>query len=155
MDRVIGSFIAAIGAALIAFAGLAVNGGAQAQTVQQHQRAEAVFPLWHQGNYSTFALTDSGREVRLSPDYRRCIADAAGVKAAKRACAAQEMEALDSVMKAAFKTAVERRSNPAARADLRADQQSWEQQRRAACTEAAGPCAVHETVRRTVWLEFA
>jgi uncharacterized protein YecT (DUF1311 family) len=65
------------------------------------------------------------------------------------------MEALDSVMKAAFKTAVERRSRPAARAELRADQQSWEQQRRAACTEAAGPCAVHETVRRTVWLEFA
>lgn len=154
MDRVIGSFIAAIGAALIAFAGLAVNGGAQAQTVQQ-QRAEAVFPLWHHGDYSSFALTDAGREVRLSPDYRRCIADAAGVKAAKRACAAQEMEALDSVMKAAFKTAVLRRSNPAARVQLRADQQSWEQQRRAECAEAAGPCAVHETVRRTVWLEFA
>lgn len=120
------------------------------------------------GSYAQFTLTPADAEARLSPDYQRCMERAQGT-GEMRLCSTREQQRLAPLMEAAFRNAVGRISNPAARERLRSDQTRWQQQgRQAHCQrelresgEEGGSmgllvldsCALNELVRRTMWLE--
>lgn len=153
----------AMGGAGALLVGIWAHGGAPGEARATTQPA----PVLHQGSYSGFRLNDGDRETRLSPDYQQCMDVAQGTGEMRR-CASDEHGRLTVLMDSAFRDAVGRMSSPAARDRLRADQSRWQQGRRAHCQrelresgEEGGSmglivldsCALHELVRRTMWLE--
>lgn len=155
--------------------GLVVAAGAGALLVgiwsqgglQGEAHAVQPTPMVSQGNYAQFAMPAADAEARLSPDYQGCMERAQGT-GEMRQCSTREQHRLGALMDSAFRNAVGRISNPAARERLRADQARWQQGRQAHCQrelresgEEGGSmgllvldaCALNELVRRTVWLE--
>jgi uncharacterized protein YecT (DUF1311 family) len=125
-------------------------------------------PVMQQGSYAQFQLPAADVESRLSPDYQSCMERAQGT-GEMRQCSTREQQRLNSLMEAAFRNAVGRNSNPAARERLRADQARWQQGRAAHCRRelresgdeggsmgllVLDSCALNELVRRTIWLEL-
>ncbi len=156
--------LAVIGIAAWAQIGGAVE--ARAGTRAARSEAAAAFFADHV-DYGSFALSAASRDVRLSAEYKQCIDRAAGT-GEMRACSAAEYRQLEALMQAAFRNAVLRRSGAAARDTLRADQRAWDRSRAEQCRRqveqdgdaggsmallALDSCALHEVVRRTVWLE--
>lgn len=60
-----------------------------------------------------------------SPAFRQCVRDSGGVTAAMRTCMADEYRRLDKVLNAAYRGALRRLQNDAARVRLRDAQRAW------------------------------
>ena len=157
-----GAVVAAGAVALLA--GVWSQGGIPGQA---HAMVQQPGPVLHRGSYAEFSLSSADAESRLSPDYQSCMERAQGT-GAMRLCSTAEQQRLAPLMEGAFRNAVGRISNPAARERLRADQTRWQQGRQAHCQrelresgEEGGSmgllvldsCAINELVRRTIWLE--
>jgi uncharacterized protein YecT (DUF1311 family) len=116
--------------------------------------------------YERFRLADGAIDRMIGAEYQGCMDGSGGVTAAMRDCAAAEHERLDVRLNAAYRAALARLPNPAARTRLRTLERRWLATRWAGCRRQAAAegggsmgllildsCALEEMVRRIVWLE--
>lgn len=115
--------------------------------------------------YERFRIPDTEAERITSDDYRRCMDASGGVTANMRDCSYAESQRLDVRLNAAYRAAMTRLPNAAARARLRALQRRWLATRYRGCDRdmrreggtlglvIADGCALDEGMRRIAWLE--
>jgi uncharacterized protein YecT (DUF1311 family) len=114
--------------------------------------------------YERFAVADA--DATPSREYARCMDRSGGVTVAMRDCAGSEHERLDRRLNAAYRAAMARLPDGAARTRLRNLERRWlavrwSRCRRDADAEGGGTlallildsCTLDEMVRRVVWLE--
>jgi uncharacterized protein YecT (DUF1311 family) len=116
-------------------------------------------------SYERFRLTDAVDEGMTSPEYDRCLEASEGITINMRDCASAEQDRLDIRLNAAYRTAMARLPNQAARNRLRDLERRWLATRWNECHREADEetgtmgllmldgCELSEMERRIVWLE--
>lgn len=84
------------------------------------------------------ALTWAGGAGATSPEYRQCVAQAGGAAGRLEDCAAAEGRKQDSALSTALQGAL-RRTSPAGRVQLKAQQEAWVKGRSAQCHAEIAP----------------
>jgi uncharacterized protein YecT (DUF1311 family) len=144
------------------FIGIAAAFAALLPVGASHAAATAV------PRYERFRLPDGAIERMIGAAYQSCMDASGGVTSAMRDCAAAEHERLDVRLNAAYRAALARLPNQAARTRLRNLERRWLATRWAGCEREAraegggtmallilDSCALSEMVRRIAWLELS
>lgn len=115
--------------------------------------------------YERFRLSNAESEQLLSSGFDRCMDSSEGVTVTMRECFGAEQDRQDVRLNAAYRSALARLPNQAARNGLRASERHWLRTRWSGCNRELAnsggtlallqydACTLDEVQRRTAWLE--